>query len=654
MYERLVAECGFTGSYSSVRRWVKRWRREHRMESDGFAELEWAPGSAQVDFGQARAVVAGVERVVRFLVVSFPYSNMRWVVALPGETSECVCQGLLWIFERMGMAPRVVVFDNATGVATATPTALTQTRLFSPFCAYYGFGPRFRDPYSGHEKGSVENAVGFARRNLMVPMLSAESFRAPARVWLDTYERIAGSDHYRHGVPVRELFEAEKDHMPPLPGIGFDPCDWRSAKADKTGSVVIDANRYLAGPRWRSMRLQAGVRVFEIELRDPDGGHIVTLECVWGEIGEDPGGSGEPARDHRAQAAYMGRKPDQERFPRYRAVPARPHGRTRAGRPARRYPRRGRRMRVRRHRQSGGDRHRRRTDHRPGRNRHMRPTRPRGQGLLGRPRSETLRQIHGGTGMSTHDGQPRKRGGRVIAKATPGQAMTLARNLPLTHSVLEKAIENATPGQLGFLANLFEAENTSRAESKRRRPLRQAGFPQNKTLDGYDQGMASFPADWGREQLENLEFVERAEDLVLYGDVGCGKTHLAIAIGMLACQRMIPVRFFTASSLVMRLRKAKDENHLDQELKTIGRAGLVIIDELGYLPIDIDGARLLFQVIADSYETRSVIFTSNLESGRWGDVFGDGDMAAAVIDRIVHHGRILRFHGESYRTDTPS
>ena len=75
------------------------------MESDGFAELEWAPGSMQVDFGQAGAVVAGVERVARFLVVSFPYSNMRWVVALPGETSECVCQGLLWIFERMGMAP---------------------------------------------------------------------------------------------------------------------------------------------------------------------------------------------------------------------------------------------------------------------------------------------------------------------------------------------------------------------------------------------------------------------------------------------------------------------------------------------------------------------------------------------------------------------
>ena len=575
---------------------------------------------------------------------------MRWVVALPGETSECVCQGLLWIFERMGMAPRVVVFDNATGVGHRRPDGTAaRTRLFSLFCAHYGFEPWFRDPYSGHEKGSVENAVGFVRRNLMVPMPSAESFRAPARVWLDACERIAGSDHYRHGVPVRELFEAEKDHMPPLPGVRFDPCDWRSVKADKTGSVVIDANRYPAGPRWRSMRLQAGVRVFEIELRGPDGETITTLERIWGH-------SARTQVDPASLLAIIARKPRiwgespiRNDFPdTMRSLLDRMGGRVRAdllddirvaaaecgfaatvkaveiiidaGRTIDRAAIATCARRV-----------------------------LEGKGSSGGRGSETLRQIHGGTGISTHDGQPRKRGGRVVAKATPGQVMTLARNLPLTHSVLGKAIENATPGQLGFLANLFEKENASRAASKRRRLPGQAGFPQSKTLEGYDWSMASFPADWGREQLESLEFVDRAEDLVLYGDVGCGKTHLAIAIGMLACQRMIPVRFLAASSLVMRLRKAKDDNRLDAELKSIGRAGLAVIDELGYLPIDIDGARLLFQAGADGYETRSVIFTSNLESGRWGDVFGDGDMAAAVIDRIVHHGRIIRFHGESYR-----
>lgn len=246
---------------------------------------------------------------------------------------------------------------------------------------------------------------------------------------------------------------------------------------------------------------------------------------------------------------------------------------------------------------------------------------------------------------------PAKRTDRTARKATAEQVMELSRNLPLTRSVPGRAVENATPGQLGFLAALFTAENASRAESKRNRLPGQAGFPQSKELDGYDWSMAAFPTDWGREQLVSLEFIDRAEDLVLYGDVGCGKTHLAIAIaiGTLACQQGIPVRFFTASGLIMRLRKAKADNRLDQELKTIGKADLLIIDELGYLPIDIDGARLLFQIIADSYERRSIIFTSNLEFGRWGDVFGDGDMAAAVIDRIVHHGRIIRFHGESYR-----
>lgn len=143
VYERLVAECG----YSSVQRWIKRWRQEHRAQSGGFADLEWAPGSAQVDFGQARAVVAGMERVVHFLAVSFPYSNMRWVVALPGETSECVCQGLLEVFERTGMAPGVVALDNATGVGHRNSDGTAaRTRLFSLFCAHYGFEPRFRDP----------------------------------------------------------------------------------------------------------------------------------------------------------------------------------------------------------------------------------------------------------------------------------------------------------------------------------------------------------------------------------------------------------------------------------------------------------------------------------------------------------------------------
>ena len=244
----------------------------------------------------------------------------------------------------------------------------------------------------------------------------------------------------------------------------------------------------------------------------------------------------------------------------------------------------------------------------------------------------------------------RPRGGRTVSKSTIEEVMELSRNLPLTRNVLKATVQDATPGQLGLLADLFRAENLSREQSKRLRLLKQANFPQAKELYGYDWSTTGFPDDWGRGNLLTLDFIEHAQDLVLYGDVGCGKTHLAIALGRQACRNNIPTMFSTAAALIMTLRKAKQDNRLDRELDRIGKNRLLIIDELGYLPIDIDGARLLFQIIADSYERRSIVFTSNLEFSRWGDVFGDGDMAAAVIDRIVHHGRIIRFHGESYRS----
>lgn len=190
---------------------------------------------------------------------------------------------------------------------------------------------------------------------------------------------------------------------------------------------------------------------------------------------------------------------------------------------------------------------------------------------------------------------PTKRTARKAEKATAEQVMELSRNLPLTRSVLRRAVENATPGQLGFLSDLFRAENASRAESKRNRLLRQAGFPQAKTLDGYDWSMAAFPADWGREQLVSLESTRPrrgpraprttracAQDLASPSPSAPSHANKASPSGSSA-----------ASGLIMRLRKAKADNRLDQELKTIGKADLLVIDELGYLPIDIDGARLL-------------------------------------------------------------
>ena len=202
---------------------------------------------------------------------------------------------------------------------------------------------------------------------------------------------------------------------------------------------------------------------------------------------------------------------------------------------------------------------------------------------------------------------PETRRRRASTTEKSERILKMSRSLTLTRSVLAGTLAEATPNQLDFIERWFTAELDSRERSKRLRLLKQAGFPADKTLDGYDWTNLKMPADWGRAQLENLDFVAGCEDLVLYGPVGTGKSHLAIAIGRLACERGVPVRFFTATGLLMRLRRAQQENRLDRELASIGKARLLIIDEFGYLPIDEEGSRLLFQIISDSYETRSII-----------------------------------------------
>lgn len=212
------------------------------------------------------------------------------------------------------------------------------------------------------------------------------------------------------------------------------------------------------------------------------------------------------------------------------------------------------------------------------------------------------------------------------------------RSCSLTTAVLEEWSRLDTPKQVEYLAGYLEAERSSREASKRATLLRRCAPPAPKTFDGYDWSAVSWPEGMGRESL-----------LALMGDVGTGKTHMASALCALACERRLEARFFTASSLVMRLRRARDDGRLDREAALIGKAGLLVIDELGFLPLDADGARLLFQVFADAYERQSVVITTNLEFSRWGSVFGDDQMAAAVIGRIIHHGRLVQFRGESYR-----
>ena len=233
VHDRLLAETDYDGEYSTTMRYVHRWREANRgvPDREGYVRLEWAAGSMQVDFGVARARIAGEMADVHCLVVSLPYSNMRLCVALPGENAECLCHGLMLVFEHIGGVPPVIVMDNATGAGRRNAKGeVALTGVFSAFVAHYRLEVRFCNPYSGNEKGSVENAVGFLRRNLMVPPMHAESYGQLSRFMLERCDGLAASSYCPRlpDVPVAEVFDEERAALMPLPSTAFDPVRWES------------------------------------------------------------------------------------------------------------------------------------------------------------------------------------------------------------------------------------------------------------------------------------------------------------------------------------------------------------------------------------------------------------------------------------------
>lgn len=202
-----------------------------------------------------------------------------------------------------------------------------------------------------------------------------------------------------------------------------------------------------------------------------------------------------------------------------------------------------------------------------------------------------------------------------------------------------------------FLLGLLESELQSRQERSKRTLLRTSGLGMVKTLEQFDFTAAPGVSRAQVEELSTLRFVERCENVLLLGPSGVGKTHLALALGYLCTQARLRTRFLTAADLVMQLKSATAQGRYETYLKqNILSPKVLIIDEVGYLPIDREGANLFFQVISRRYEKGSIILTSNLPFARWEELFsGDRAIAAAMIDRLLHHSHVLSIQGESYR-----
>lgn len=200
-----------------------------------------------------------------------------------------------------------------------------------------------------------------------------------------------------------------------------------------------------------------------------------------------------------------------------------------------------------------------------------------------------------------------------------------------------------------FILELLEALYLERTERIIERNLKSARFPMVKTLTGYSFSGIQIPEKLDIEELTTLKFMEQQENLILYGGVGTGKTHLSIALGVQAINNEKKVLFYTVHSLINQLVKAKEENTYEKLMKKIESVDLLILDEWGYLPLHQEGARLLFEVISLCYERKSIIITTNIEFSHWKNFLFDDKLTVAIIDRIVHHSHLLFYDRESYR-----
>ena len=226
-------------------------------------------------------------------------------------------------------------------------------------------------------------------------------------------------------------------------------------------------------------------------------------------------------------------------------------------------------------------------------------------------------------------------------------------NMPEFRANIERYIgyvESGDKTMVDALYELTELEMELRTKRAMNACVKVANFPYIKRLSDFD---FSFQPSINKDQIMNfkyLQFLEKKENIIFIGSPGVGKTHLATSIGIEAASMRTSTYFIGCNDLVLQLKKAHIENRLEQRLKFFSKYKLLIIDEVGFLPLDTESSNLLFQLIARRYEKNSTIITTNKSLSRWGEVFGDPVIANAILDRLLHHSHVINIVGRSYRT----
>ena len=655
IFERLRDEHGFDGQYTIVKDYV---RERRRRTQEMFVPLSHAPGHAQCDFGEARVIIGGVERKAHYLVLDLPHSDGCFVKAYPAETTEAFLDGHVSAFASLGGVPQSILYDNTKlAVARILGDGRRQrTRAFTELQSHYLFEDRFGRPGKGNDKGKVEGMVGYVRRNFLVPVPSFQSFDALNAHLEERCLARMDSVLRGHDETIGQRMERDLEALLPLPAVPYDACNKQASRVSSLSLVRYKTNDYSAPVAFghrdvlvkgyvAEVVISCGAEVIARHPRSYERDDFVfdpihylpLLEQKTAALDQAAPLQGwqlpeEFATLRRLLESRMGRRGKREFVQVLRLLENFSHQEVHhavqdalrlgaisfdavkhlllchlEGRPPRldlgplSLPAPGQRE-----------------DHQ----RHGLPGPPAGEGGMSN-RSTLLLEHH-------------------LKELRLPTFLREYRKL-----AAQCAAENVDHPD--YLLRLSELELIDRHQRMVQRRIRAARFPAVKSLDTFD--FLAIPSVNKQlvMELARCEYIEHRENVITVGNSGTGKTHVALGLGLAACQKGMSVGFTTAAALVHELMEARDDRRLLNLQRQLARLRLLIIDELGFVPLSTTGAELLFEVFSQRYERGSVLVTTNLPFDEWTDVFGSERLTGALLDRLTHHVHILEMNGDSYR-----